>query len=134
MVFNPKKKSRARVKILDREVDDWRAGVRDYETVVQNFRMISKGKENLWPAKGLKTSISCIAADDKGNILFILTRKPFTVHEFNIILMKLPLSIITAMYTEGGAETSLYVKSGKINKEFGQGWPIPNALGISRKK
>ena len=91
--------------------------------------------------------MSCIAIDGSGNVLFIMTRSPYSVHDFIDILLKLPINIHNTMYLEGGPEASLYLNHKNLEiKEFGSYetgfmennsnnsfWAIPNVIGITGK-
>ena len=45
-------------------------------------------------------SIAAVATDKSGNDLFIHSRAPFSVYDFNRMLLTLPLDIQNAMYKE----------------------------------
>jgi len=147
-VFGPKAPGLPPVQLIDREaVPDWRALIERYETVVQNYRMISAGRKNLWSRKRMVSSIACVAVDGAGRVLFVHSRSPYTVHDFNEILLKLPLDVRSTMYVEGGPEASLFVSAGgrevrrvgsyergffdETNEWF---WPMPNVIGVVRRE
>ncbi len=46
--------------------------------------------------------------DQEGNILFIFSRTPFSMHDLNNILIELPIKIDCAQHLEGGPEASLF--------------------------
>jgi hypothetical protein len=85
--------------------------------------------------------------DEKGNVLLISTRSPYTIRQFSEILLSLPLAIKNVMYLEGGPEASLYLDAnGKKIERIGsyetgfwesdnneQFWPLPNVIGIVKK-
>ncbi len=86
--------------------------------------------------------------DKPGRLLFIFTRSPYRVHHFINMLLKLPLEIYNMMYLEGGPETTLYLSSGASTiKKYGsyetgfnendnnhEFWPVPNVIGVTRKR
>ncbi len=123
---------------------DWK---KKYHAFSQSIRMISCEQKNVWQQQPNKWSIAALAIDQKGRLLFIHSRSPYSVHDFIDILLQLPLFIYNAMYLEGGPEASLYFSSGGVEKElfgsFESGfflnnsnshpWPIPNIIGIKRK-
>ena len=51
--------------------------------------------------------------DTEGNVLWIFTRSPFTVHDFANTLLSLNLKIDKLMYLEGGPEASFYLNHPK---------------------
>jgi hypothetical protein len=142
-VFDPKDPSLPAVSIIDRKKDDWRTLISRYDTVIQNFRLISPAGENLWPENAKKHSIAAIAMDSAGNVLFIHCQTPLTVHAFNEALLDLPMDLAGAMYVEGGPEAAMHLNLdgerrswmghyenpllGTISERL---WPIPNIIGI----
>jgi hypothetical protein len=76
--------------------------------------------------------------------LFIFSRAPYTMRDFNILLLSLPLDIEGAMHLEGGPEASLSIhvagldldlcgsyETGFVEDESNVvQWPIPNVLGV----
>ena len=148
MAFNPVSSRVPRVQIVDRYHQDWKKLMKQYNTLIQNYRMISLKGENVWKQSKRLYSTACVGIDKDGNVLFIHSRSPFSVHDFNHILIGLPLAIKNAMYVEGGSEASLYVKAGGKEHEwvgsyetsFAEhddntlAWGIPNVIGITRRK
>ena len=90
-----------RAAIIDRDMPDWRKILEDYDLVVQNYRMInSKGAFSGRPAARLY-SISAVAQDGKGRILFLHSRSPVEAYSFAQQLLHLPPDVRTVMYVEG---------------------------------
>ena len=147
MVFAPKDPSLPPVQILDRSYQDWRQIIPLYDTVIQNFRLISSRQKNLWPKTKKTHSIAAIGIDTRGQVLFIHCQEPLVIYEFNEALLSLPIDIFNAMYVEGGPEAAMYLKTDTIERSW-QGryenpllgtitqklWPIPNVIGIVPKK
>ena len=95
----------------------------------------------------MRSSMVVLGVDKKGNVLFIFSRSPYTPNEFSKILLKAPIQIQSAMYLEGGPESSLNLNNGEIivekigsyvsrtfahdkNQQFRK---MPNVIGIKRK-
>jgi hypothetical protein len=145
MLFNPKDGTRPPLRFVDRyHVPDWRQLLSEYETVIQNYRMISAERASVWPASGQSFSVAGVGIDSAGNVLFIYSRFPRSVHELNTLLLNLPLDIRGAMYVEGGPTAGLYINEDRFGSRWlpAQGFPlqeldpihrIPNVLGIVRK-
>ena len=146
LVFNPVDDSVPRVQIVDKYHQRWVRLLHQYHTVIQNYRMISVKQENLWPKTDKQHNIGCIAMDNDGKILFIHSKKAYSVHAFNQILLSLPINIYNAMFVEGGSEASLYVNIKKLSTErpeFDIDWSrydlshdlsaIPNVIGVIRR-
>jgi hypothetical protein len=115
-----------------------------YDSVVQNLRLIKGKGESVWKPNKKKWSEALAAVDDKGRILFVFTRAPFTMAELNQKVLALPLGIQRAMHLEGGPEASLSIRSEKLkldlsgsyetgfneNDDNKRQWPIPNVIGV----
>ena len=142
-VFDPKIPSLPKVAIIDRKHDDWRLLITRYDTVIQNFRLISATGKNLWPPSSKKHSIAAIGMTATGKVLFIHCKTPMSVHAFNQALLHLPVDLKTAMYVEGGPEAAMHLNlQGNRRSWMGQYehpllgtvherlWPIPNIIGI----
>ena len=136
------------VKIIDRQCEDFQTWKNKYGTLVQSIRMISCKGKNVWTQQPKKWSTAAIAIDNKGKILFIHARSPYSTHDFINILQMLALDISRAMYAEGGPEAQMYIKAGGHEFEFIGSfdsnfnnsnenvftWPIPNVVGIRLRK
>lgn len=147
LAFDPKEESMEKVQILDRDCQDFNRLRNKYASLVQSIRMISCKGKNVWKQQNRMWSIAAIGMDKQKNIFFIHSRSPYSMHDFIDILLELPINIDRALYTEGGAEAQMFIKSGKNLFDFvgsfstGSnetdnnfiGWPIPNVIGIVRK-
>ena len=137
-----------RVKIIDRQCENFRLWKNKYGSLVQSIRMISCKGKNVWRQQPKKYSTVAIGVDEADRVLFIHVGSPYSTHDLINILKKLPIEIARAMYTEGGPQAQLYIKTGaheydftghseidfgnKANSLFS--WPIPNAVGVSLRK
>lgn len=131
--------------VLDRSTDDWENLLPHYRMVVQNYRMISSDRRLLWKPGGPRHSISAVARDGTGAILFILCREPITGVDLGALLLALPIDIRVVMYTEGGSLAGLLLRTparsqiwlGRSLPEFwasgSRGAPLPNVIGVRRK-
>jgi len=147
LAFDRKTVEAPRVKIIDRQCEDFHAWKKKYGSFVQSIRMISCTGENVWTQQPNKWSTAAIGIDHQGRILFIHVRSPYSMHDLINILKELPLNISRAMYAEGGPEAQLYIRSGTQELEFvgsheldfsqsrGSHFsrPVPNVLGISKR-
>jgi len=133
---------------LDRDQTKDVQQLAQYEIVVQNLRLIAKDRRNVWSRSDKKWSEAAVAIDSAGRVLFLFTRAPYTMREFNDLLLKLPLAIVAAMHVEGGPEASLSIHAAGIDLDLAgsyetgfwpndsnhKQWPIPNVLGVVRAK
>jgi len=119
-----------------------------YGGVVQNLRLIKRPRENRWSQQDRRWSEAAMGEDRDGNILFTFCRSPYSMYDFNHLLLSLPIDLVSAQHLEGGPEAQLYFNvgdrevelSGSYETGFMEGpgnlvaWPIPNVLGLVRKK
>jgi len=149
LVFNPKNKSLAPVQIVDMKNQDWKSVLNNYNSCFQSIRMIdNNGEPVYWNKKPeLKCSMSLLALDKSGNVLFIFTRSPYSANEMINFMKKPELHIQSAMYLEGGPEATLYVKTSnaeiiKFGSYVSYSKPddtnaeerkMPNIIGFSKK-
>ncbi|HYM60826.1 MAG TPA: phosphodiester glycosidase family protein [Thermoanaerobaculia bacterium] len=117
-----------------------------YEIVVQNLRLIAGHRRNVWAENGKRWSEAALAIDSKGRLLFVFSRAPYSMREFNTLLMSLPLDVDRAMHLEGGPEASLSIHVPGLdldlcgsyetgfwhNDSNKQQWAIPNVIGVVR--
>jgi hypothetical protein len=95
-----------RAKIMDRS-DLNETILKSFGTVIQNLRLIKNPGINVWEQQSRAWSEAAIAEDRSGNILFLFSRKPYTMFEFNEKLLQAGLNVVRAMHVEGGPEASL---------------------------
>ena len=134
-------------KIIDLTCNDFRSHEDKYHSFLQSIRMISCNGKNVWQPQDDRWSIAALGMDSDGQLLFLYSGFPRSVHEFIEILLNLPLNIGTTMYLEGGIQAGLYISSGGItmdlpgenrseillNNDSQTGRPLPNVIGIRRK-
>ena len=147
LAFTPNKKDLPGAVLLDLDVTGNKERIADYAAAVQNLRLIRAPGRNVWAQQERRWSEAAVAMDTQGRILFLFSRYPYSMVDFNSKLLALPLDITTAMHVEGGPEASLSVHGGGVdldlngsfettfneNDEEQQQWPIPNVLGVARK-
>ncbi len=133
------------VSLLDRTTDPWEALLPQYSMVVQNYRLISSARKNLWQPTGPTHSIAAVGVDGQGHILFIHCHEPLTVHAFGNLLLDIPIDIRTVMYVEGGSPATLFLNTKSLQHTwtgyhpadfFSRGnpeLPLPNVIGVRRK-
>ena len=131
--------------IIDRDMPDWKERIGRYDLVIQNYRMINSDRRILWSPGGPLYSISAVAQDGAGRILFLHSRAPVEAYAFAQQLLHLPLDVRTVMYVEGGAQAGLLVRSHSLRRDMGGLHApsllvtgnlkalLPNVLGVRRK-
>ncbi len=144
LVFGPLAKSLRAADIVDIETPEDRDALKRYRTVVQNLRLIQGSGKNVWKRQPRQWSEAAVAVDKKGRLLFVFSRSPYSMHDFNRQLLQLPLGVERAQHLEGGPEASLSIHGGGVhvdlNGSFETGfvenddelwqWPIPNIIGV----
>ena len=129
---------------LDRDRSDVIQQTAAYDIVVQNLRLITTDRRNVWAANDRKWSEAAVAIDSKGRLLFLFSRAPWSMRDFNAFLLQLPLDVAGAMHVEGGPEASLSIHGGGVDLDLAgsyetgflendsnkRQWPIPNVLGV----
>lgn len=144
-VASPHSDALPRAAIVDRDAPDWKERIARYDLVIQNYRMVNADRRILWSPGGPLYSISAVAQDGAGRILFLHSRTPVEAYAFAQQLLHLPLDVRTVMYVEGGAQAGLLVRSHSLRRELGGVHApsllvtgnlkalLPNVLGVRRK-
>ena len=123
------------------------AGLARYAIVIQNLRLIAGDRKNVWSQSQNRWSEAALAIDSKGRLLFLFSRAPYSMRDFNALILKLPLDVTRAMHLEGGPEASLSIHvpgldldlCGSYETGFRpddtnvQQWPIPNVIGVAAR-
>ena len=147
LAFEPLASGVPRVRIIDRECEDFAAIAQGYGSLVQSIRMVSCDRRNVWARSEQRFSTAAIGIDRAGRLLLVHARTPWTVHDLVNALLALPIGLARAMYAEGGPEAQLYVKAGGREMEFVGGfaavadsavdnrgaWPVPNVIAVVRR-
>lgn len=145
LAFGPSKKAAAPALWVDLDDSASRARVAGYGTVIQNLRLIRSPGRGVWGMQDKRWSEAAVAMDARSRVLFIFTRRPHVMKEFNDRLLALPLGIVAAMHVEGGPQASLSIHAGGVDLDLDGGLatgfrdtgdgarqrPIPNVLGVA---
>jgi len=149
LAFDPLDDSVPAVQIIDRECQDFATLRTKYASLVQSIRMVSCHGRNVWAPQAREWSTAAIGTDRAGRVLFIHVRSPYSTHDLIEILLGLPIELQRAMYVEGGPQAQLYLRpaSGAAREFVGshgsssggpdgndQAWPVPNVIGIARRR
>jgi uncharacterized protein YigE (DUF2233 family) len=132
---------------VDKRRDTMSMAGKNYGSIVQNLRLIKRPGKNVWAQSKKRWSEAALAEDRKGRILFVFSRTPMTMHDFDRMLLQSGIGVVAAQHLEGGPEAQLYIRAGGTETEsFGsyetgfqendlntKPWPIPNVLGIRKR-
>ena len=151
IAFDPKKGKVIppfRIFDLDESGISMQSILNDYNSAIQNLRLIKKPGINLWRQQNIEWSEAAIGEDKEGRILFVYSRSPLSMHDLNQELLTSGIGIVAAQHLEGGFEAQFYLNQGDVeidlfdsfdaNSNEGKGnaeaWPIPNIIGIRPRK
>jgi hypothetical protein len=144
--FDPRRPTLPGFRIFDLDVPGTTVPdiLRDYASAVQNLRLVKRPGSNQWERQGRSWSEAALGEDSAGRILFIFSRSPFSMHDFNRELLAANIGLVAAQHLEGGPEAQLYLHVGKVEMELvgsyetsfhednsnATPWPVPNVLGV----
>lgn len=110
-----------------------------YRTVIQNLRLIKRDRENRWQSSTERWREVSLAEDSSGRMLFIFCDTPWSMCDFNEILLNLPLDLVCAQHLEGSYPARLRVQHDALtaDADLGSGGgtspQLPNILGLVRR-
>lgn len=90
----------------------------DYASVIQNLRLIRRPGTNRWGQQPKRWSEAALAEDSERKILFVFSRSPFSMQNFNQELLSSGIAVVAAQHLEGGPEAQLYVNAGGTEIEM----------------
>ena len=106
-----------------------------YRTVVQNLRLIKYPRENRWSPTRDRWREVALAQDDQGRALFVLCTRNLSMHEFNEMLLELPLGVVAAQHLEGSGAAGLWART--LPSDYGHaliaGSAVPNVLAVTTR-
>lgn len=135
LVFNPKLATLPAVDVIDKvENPKWLDDIKNYETVIENFRTIVAGK-NIWKPSSKKfTHMFQLAIGKDGDVYFIGFESEIgrTIAGFNDLILAQKFAIEDAVYLDGGPHGILQVETAKHKEEFGAAFKVfsPNFILI----
>jgi hypothetical protein len=144
LVFGPKVQGIPQAQLLDLDEEGSRDLIAQYESTVQNLRLIKAPGTSVWKRNGRAWSEAAVAQDKQGRLLFIFTREGVEMAQWNQLLLDSDLEVVRAMHMEGGPEASLSIHAKNVNVDLcgsfetgfvnddsnSRQWPIPNVLGV----
>ena len=84
---------------------------------------------------GKKRHAPHLAQDESGRALFILCTRNLSMHEFNEMLLELPLGIVAAQHLEGSGAAGLWART--LPPDYRQamiaGSAVPNVLAVTKR-
>ena len=109
-----------------------------YRTVVQNLRLIKRSAENRWQPSPERWREAALAEDERGRCLLIYCDRRLSMHDFNELLMRLPLDLVAAQHLEGSGPAKLWIDHPLVGADMlpdgrNPGSLLPNILGVARR-
>lgn len=106
-----------------------------YRTVVQNLRLVKRPGQNLWKPGPQRWPEAALGEDARGRALLIHCTTPYGMHEFNRVLLSLPLDLACAQHLEGNTPARLWIRHPRFRADRdapgGGGPPLPFVLGVA---
>lgn len=119
-VAGRKNKRLPKADIIEKSLAGWEKRLAEYDTVAQNYRLVSSDGKMLWKEGKSAHSIAVVAKDKKGNLLFVLCQKSLTVEDFTRTLKQFVPDVGVVMYVEGGYEAGLFLRVPAAQKIAGK--------------
>ena len=150
LCFNPTAPGLPPVQIMElcAQTDpQWAAMNQQYGGIVQSIRMLNRQGANVWAPAPKMWSMVAWGMDKAGNVLWLFTRSPYTVHTFINILKQAPLNLHNLMYLEGGPPAALWLAHNGVQLRLVGSYEtnvyekddnqrlkkLPNVIGIRKK-
>jgi hypothetical protein len=115
----------------------------NYDSVVQNLRLMKGNGINVWGKSDKKWSESAIGIDQQGRILFIFCGYPHEMWQFNEMIKSLGIGVTRMMHLEGGPIASMSIRAKNLKLDLagsyesnsnsvgnGSQYAIPNVIGV----
>lgn len=119
-----------------------------YSSFAQGIRMLDCSGNPMHWKRNQSCSMLVCAHDEQDNLILIFNRSPYSQNQLINFMKQFPTPLHSAIYMEGGPETSLYVSIGDFclqkvgsyvsgtypkdtNETF---WRLPNVIGIRVKE
>ena len=108
-----------------------------YRTVIQNLRLIKRAGENRWQPASDHWQEAALAEDYNGRALLIYCDRRWSMHDFNEIILALPLGVVAAQHLEGRMQASLWIHHPNVDASELPGSKarptLPNILGVTKR-
>ena len=133
LAFDPINKGISDFYIYDLDLYSLDSINNDYNSIIQNLRLIKRSRENRWPKQDKEWKELAIGQDIKGNIILIYCHSYISMHYLNEILLDLPIDLETAQHLEGNMLAQLFLKTDSTEIDYDYGQYVPNLIGFRLK-
>ena len=107
--------------------------VKQYDSVIENLRLIKRPGINRWPKQDKRWSEIAIGQDINNNIIVIYCSSMLSMFELNEILLSLPIELQAAQHLEGNSLAQLYLKMNQYEINHDHNLYVPNLIGVRSK-
>lgn len=109
-----------------------------YRNVIQNLRLIKRAGQNRWQPSNEFWREAALGEDWKGRCLLIYCQRKLSMHDFNEMLLTLPIGLVCAQHLEGSGPAKLWidhhlVDPARLPAGKNPGPVLPNILGVARR-
>ena len=130
MVFNPNVDNIPSFYIYDSDETSFDSIIKQYDSVVENLRLIKRPGINRWPKQEKRWSEIAIGQDIDDNIIVIYCNSMLSMFELNEILLSLPIQLQASQHLEGNSLAQLYLKMNKYEINHDNNLYVPNLIGV----
>lgn len=109
---------------------------RRYRCVVQNLRLIKRPRLNRWQPQDRRWREAALGEDARGQALLIFCETPLSMHDFNEVLLALPIDLVSAQHLDGNLPAQLQVQLPDFAAHFpatAESPAVPNVLGVTAR-
>ena len=107
--------------------------INQYDSVIENLRLIKRPGINRWPKQDKRWSEIAIGQDIHNNIIIIYCSSILSMFELNEILLSLPIELQVAQHLEGNTLAQLYLNTGTYEINHDNNLYVPNLIGVKIK-
>ena len=133
IAFNPNIDSIPNFYIYDSDETSFDSIVKQYDSVIENLRLIKRPGINRWPKQDKRWSEIAIGQDIDNNIIVIYCSSILSMFELNEILLSLPIELQVAQHLEGNSLAQLYLKMNQYEINHDHNLYVPNLIGVRSK-
>ena len=133
LAFNPIIKDIPEFYIYDSDSIPLDTVIKQYNSVIENLRLIKRPGINRWPEQDKRWSEIAIGQDIDNNIIIIYCSSILSMFELNEILLSLPTNLQTVQHLEGNSLAQLYLNTGTYEINHDNNLYVPNLIGVKHR-
>ena len=133
LAFEPILEDIPEVYIYDSDEISMDTIVAQYNSIIENLRLIKRPGINRWPEQDKRWSEIAIGQDLDGNMILIYCETSLSMFELNEILLSLPIKLQAAQHLDGNAVGQFYLKIDEYELNYDNYLYAPNLIGVKMK-